>query len=161
MNALHNLFSIEWQQMISHLVLLLVAFALALPIGWDRERSQRGFGLRTFPIVAMVSCGFMLVGLQVLDSTDAEARVLQGIITGIGFIGGGAILSKGDRVEGTASAASIWNTGAIGVSVAFSRFEIAIVLALLNFLTLYLLSGWVKGRVRDNGNDRDEPDSLS
>jgi hypothetical protein len=62
----------------------------------------------------------------------------QGIITGIGFIGGGAIIKDQDRVAGTASAASIWNTGAIGLAIAFDRLEIAIMLSLLNFLTLNL-----------------------
>lgn len=157
MNIIENLMSINWQQMLSHLVLLSIAFALALPIGLDRERSRRAFGLRTFPIVAVVSCGFMLVGMQVIDSTGGEARVLQGIITGIGFIGGGAILTSGDSVKGTSSAASIWNTGAIGVAVAFSRFEIAIVLSVLNFATLRLLSGRLKDRVRD-GSDAEGED---
>lgn len=157
MTILEDLFSVDWQQMLSHLVLLLVAFALALPIGWDRERSRRSFGLRTFPIVAVVSCGFMLVGLHVIDSTSGEARVMMGIITGIGFIGGGAILNKKESVEGTASAASIWNTGAIGVSVAFSRFEIAIVLSALNFLTLRLFSGRIKEELgsEKSATDRD------
>ncbi|HSN54359.1 MAG TPA: MgtC/SapB family protein [Candidatus Sulfomarinibacteraceae bacterium] len=149
MNILDNLLSVNLDQMLSHLVLLVVAFALALPIGWDREQSRRSFGLRTFPIVAVVSCGFMLLGMQVIDSTDGEARVIQGIITGIGFIGGGAILTNRDSVKGTSSAASIWNTGAIGVAVAFSRFEIAIVLSALNFVTLRLLSGRVKEQIRD------------
>lgn len=159
MTIIDNLTSINWEQMLSNLILLLTAFVLALPIGFDRERSKRRFGLRTFPIVAMVSCGFMLVGLSVIDSTDGEARVMQGIITGIGFIGGGAILTHRGSVTGTASAASIWNTGAIGVAVAFSRFEIAIALSLLNFLTLWLLSGWVKERVQEDtasGGDRPE-----
>lgn len=149
MTILENLTSIDWQEMVSNLLLLTVAFVLALPIGLDRERSRRAFGLRTFPIVAMVSCGFMLVGMSVIDSTDGEARVMMGIITGIGFIGGGAILTSENKVRGTASAASIWNTGAIGVAVAFSRFEIAIVLAALNVLTLWLFSGQVKEQVRD------------
>jgi putative Mg2+ transporter-C (MgtC) family protein len=135
-----------------------VAYVLALPIGWDRELSKRRFGLRTFPIVAVVSCGFMLVGMAVIESTDGEARVLQGIITGIGFIGGGAILKNEDKVAGTASAASIWNTGAIGVSVAFSRFEIALVLALLNFLALRLFSPEVKEKVRDGFEGSSEND---
>lgn len=69
----------------------------------------------------------MMVGMSVIDSTDGKARIFQGIVTGIGFIGGGAIFKDKDRVSGTASAASIWNTGAIGLAVAFNRFEIAIV----------------------------------
>jgi putative Mg2+ transporter-C (MgtC) family protein len=138
--------------------LVSIAFLLALPVGWDRERSRRGFGLRTYPIVAMVSCGFMLVGLNVIDSTDGEARVIQGIITGIGFIGGGAILTNKGTVKGTSSAASIWNTGAIGIAVAYSRFEIALVLALLNFLTLRVLAGSIKERVRHDGGGDAEDD---
>jgi len=146
---IEQIINIDWSLVLKHLIHLAVAYVLALPIGWDRELSKRKFGLRTFPIVAVVSCGFMLVGLAVIGSTDGEARVLQGIITGIGFIGGGAILKNQDKVAGTASAASIWNTGAIGVSVAFGRFEIAIVLALLNFLTLRLFTREVKEKVRD------------
>ena len=91
----------------------------------------------------------MLVGMEVIDSSEGEARVIQGVITGIGFIGGGAILTSRDTVKGTSAAASIWNTGAIGVAVAFSRFEIAIGLSALNFVTLRLLTGRVKEQIRD------------
>jgi putative Mg2+ transporter-C (MgtC) family protein len=81
----------------------------------------------------------MMVGMSVIDTTDGEARIFQGIITGIGFIGGGAIFKDKDKVSGTTSAASIWNTGAIGLAVAYNRFEIAIILSLLNFFTLSLV----------------------
>lgn len=127
---------IDWPLVVSHLTHLTIAYALALPIGWHQERSARTAGLRTFPLVSLAACGYMLVGLHVLDSTDAESRVIYGIITGIGFIGGGAILKGKGSIEGTAAAASIWTTGAIGVAVAFDRLEIALILALLNFLTL-------------------------
>ena len=136
----------------THLWHLAFAYALAIPIGLDREQSQRQFGLRTFPLVAVVSCGFMMVGMAVIESTDGEARILQGIITGIGFIGGGAIFKDKDRVAGTASAASIWNTGAIGIAVTFDRFEIAIVLSQLNFITLWAV-GRFKRNVTDSGKD--------
>lgn len=129
---------LNWQVIVFHILHLLAAFVLALPLGWDREKSNRNFGLRTFPLVAMVTCGFMMLGIDVIDSTNGEARIFQGVITGIGFIGGGAILSNTDKIRGTATAATIWNTGAIGVAVAFDRFEIAIVLSLLNFITLLL-----------------------
>ena len=65
--------------------------------------------------------------------------MLQGLITGIGFVGGGAILKEGATVKGTATAASIWNAGVIGAAVAMERFEIAIILALLNLFTLRAL----------------------
>jgi hypothetical protein len=97
-----NLIQIEWPLALSHVTHLLMAYVLALPIGWDREHSNRRFGLRTFSLVAVVTCGFMLVGMSVISSTDGEARIIQGIITGIGFIGGGAIFIDQDKVAGTA-----------------------------------------------------------
>jgi putative Mg2+ transporter-C (MgtC) family protein len=127
----------DWELIWFHTYHLFAAFILALPLGWDRERSNRSFGLRTFPLVAVVTCGFMMLGISVIGSTGGEARVFQGIITGIGFIGGGAILTNSDKVKGTATAATIWNTGAIGVAVAFERFEIAVILSALNFFTLF------------------------
>ena len=116
------------------------SYVLALPVAWDREKESRSAGLRTFPLVAIAACGYMLVGIQVLNTTDAESRVVYGIIAGMGFIGGGAILKDRNSVAGTATAASLWLTGAIGVAVAFSRYEIALVLSLLNFATLRIVT---------------------
>ncbi|MEE4241885.1 MAG: MgtC/SapB family protein [Desulfopila sp.] len=131
-----DILQFDWQLIWFHAYHLFASFVLALPLGWDREKSNRNFGLRTFPLVAVVTCGFMMLGISVIDSTDGEARIFQGIITGIGFIGGGSILTSSDKVKGTATAATIWNTGAIGVAVAYDRFEIAVILAALNFFTL-------------------------
>ena len=72
-----------------------LAFVITLPIAWNRERADRVMGLRTFPLVAMASCGFMLLAESAFSGApDAQARALQGIITGIGFIGAGAILKQ-------------------------------------------------------------------
>jgi len=147
---LSQLVNIDWLQVLDHLWHLIIAYALAIPIGLDREKSERHFGLRTFPLVAVVACGFMMVGMSVIDSTDGEARIFQGIVTGIGFIGGGAIFKDKDKVSGTASAASIWNTGAIGLAVAFNRFEIAIILSLMNFITLLIV-----GRLKKKLSEKD------
>jgi putative Mg2+ transporter-C (MgtC) family protein len=131
--------NLDRPQVISHLGHVGVAYALALPIGLDRQSSSRNFGLRTYPLVSVVACGFILVGVAVIHSSEGQTRVFQGIITGIGFIGGGAIFKGKDHVVGMVSATSLWNTGAIGVAVTYDRFEIAIILSLLNFLTLYLV----------------------
>ena len=128
--------NIEWPQIWFNLIQLGIAYILSLPVAWDREASSRGAGLRTFPLVAVAACGYTLVGVSVLDSTEAESRVIQGLITGIGFIGGGAILKNKSTVSGTATAASIWNTGLIGVAVAFHRYEVAILMSAINFFTL-------------------------
>ncbi len=130
------IFGVDWSTIVSHLGLMGLAFLLALPLGWNRERNSRSAGLRTFPLVALATCGFMLVGIEALKAMDSQARVLQAVITGMGFIGGGAILKGNENVSGTATAASLWATGAIGVAVAWQRIEIALLLSLLTFLTL-------------------------
>ncbi|MEZ4281708.1 MAG: MgtC/SapB family protein [Myxococcota bacterium] len=127
---------ISWRVVLDNLAHLGIAFIVALPLGWDRERSERGPGLRTFPLVAIGSCAFLLVGRDLLEGSESHARLLYGLMTGIGFIGGGSILKGEGTVSGTATAASIWNTGAIGAAVAWQRYEIAIALSLVNFLLL-------------------------
>jgi putative Mg2+ transporter-C (MgtC) family protein len=124
----------------AHILALAAAFALAAPIGWDREKKARSAGLRTFPLVAMASCGFVQASENLLvHSPDGMAKVIEGLITGIGFIGGGAILKQGTTVLGTATAASLWATGAIGVSVGLGAFDVALTVAAFTFLTLKLL----------------------
>ncbi len=142
---------IDWQVVWYHLRQMAIAYLLALPIAWDREKQERTAGLRTFPLVAVAACGYTLTGIQILDTTDAEARVIQGLITGMGFIGGGAILKRDEGiVQGTATAASLWATGAIGLSVAVHRLEIAIAISLLTFLTLRFLKP-VKSQIEQDG----------
>jgi len=129
-------------------LMLCCAFLLALPVGWDREQTVRTAGLRTFPLVAVSSCAFVLLSRLALPP-DAQSRVTQGLITGIGFIGGGAILKSNGKVRGTATAASIWTTGAIGASVAVGRLDLAAMLSVATFGTLR----WLKGFKRADDSD--------
>lgn len=125
----------------SHLAQLAIAFALALPIAWDREQRERSAGLRTFTLVAISTCGFLIAARSSIGpSADAESRVWQGLLTGIGFIGSGAILKTGGSVRGTATAASIWNTAAVGAAVAYGNYDIAVMLSLANFVVLRWLA---------------------
>jgi putative Mg2+ transporter-C (MgtC) family protein len=120
---------------------LLVAFALALPIGWNRERGRRRMGLRTFPLVAMASCGYVLLGASITGSApDSLARIVEGVVAGIGFIGGGAILKSGKESQGASTAAAIWATGAVGAAVALGRIELALSIALMTFLVFLVLT---------------------
>lgn len=129
------------EEALSHLVVLAVAYALALPIGWNRERQERSAGVRTFPLVATAACGYVMIAIEVLGiESEAQARILEGLITGIGFIGGGAILKQGDRARGTATAASLWATGAMGAAVGYGQLDIAVILSVVIFVTLSLLA---------------------
>ena len=126
--------------MLPHLAALAIAYILAFPIGWNREREERSAGLRTFPLVAIATCGFIQAaeGLTA-QSPEAMARIIEGLITGMGFIGGGAILRQTESVKGTATAASLWVTGAIGASVGLGSYDVAIVLSLATVITLWAM----------------------
>jgi putative Mg2+ transporter-C (MgtC) family protein len=128
----------QWHEIWSHLAQLGITYALTALIGWEREQEAHSTGIRTFPIVGMASCGYLLI-LGDQPDVAAQSRVLQGLITGIGFVGGGAILKDGATVRGTATAASIWNAGVIGASVAMHHYGIAIILTALNLFTLRAL----------------------
>lgn len=126
---------------VPHLIALASAYVLALPIGWDREQEERSAGLRTFPLVAVASCGFVQAAETVLQGhPEGTARIVEGIITGMGFIGGGAILKVRNSVKGTATAASLWSTGAIGTSIGLGAYDIAILLSIVTFATLRALT---------------------
>ena len=130
-----------------------ITYVLTLIIGWEREQEAHSAGVRTFPIVGMASCGYLLIMGPAADSA-AQSRILQGLITGIGFVGGGAILRDGATVHGLATAASIWNAGVIGAAVAMNRYGIAITLAAINLFTLRALLP-LKARLDRN----DHPDA--
>lgn len=124
-----------------HGLALLIAYVLALPIGWNRELEERSAGLRTFPLVAVATCGFVrAVEPVTASSPEALARVVEGLITGMGFIGGGAILRRGDSVKGTATAASLWITGAVGVAVGLGSLDVAVALAVITAATLWFIT---------------------
>ena len=136
-----------------------LAWLLVVPTGLWSEKQGNSVGIRTFPLVAMASCGFLMI----LDNLNSDSsRVLQGLIAGIGFVGGGAIVRDGITVRGTATAASIWAAGAIGAAVALGRIEIAVVLAVMDVFTMGALvpvkrrldkeAGDIDGHSRRSGN---------
>jgi putative Mg2+ transporter-C (MgtC) family protein len=129
--------------LLEHLGTLLVAYLLALPIAWDRERNERSAGLRTFPLVAIAACGFLQAAETVTkENAEATARIVEGLINGVGFIGGGAILVGKASIRGTATAASLWATGAIGAAVGLGAYDIAIVLSVMTFATLRFMTNF-------------------
>jgi putative Mg2+ transporter-C (MgtC) family protein len=129
----------NWDNSLDHLVHLLVAFILALPIGWHRAREEQSAGLRTFPLVAMASCGFVQTGISVLGSgAVTQANIMQGVIIGVGFIGAGAIMKEGAVATGHATAASVWVVGIIGAAVGYGYYDIGLILAAANLAVLLI-----------------------
>lgn len=151
--ALSNmtLFEFDLDQLFTGLAQLGIAFVLPIFTAWDRESESRTAGLRTFPLVSMAACAFTLLALTMFEDSNAQARIISGIVTGIGFIGGGAILKDNSDVTGISTAAAIWATGAVGIAVGLQRLEIAIALSIMTLL-VFKLGRRIKENI-DPGNE--------
>lgn len=118
---------------------LAAAMACAGVIGLERDRRRMPTGFRTMALVGLGACAAVVSALKIGDS-DGFSRVAQGVVTGIGFLGGGVIL-QGQRVrdvKGLTTAAAIWLSAAIGLLCGAGQFALAIVatgLALVILLT--------------------------
>jgi len=145
---------INWSLVLNHLVLIVIALALSLPLAYNREAYSKGAGLRTYSLVAVATCSYTLLALEVLS--DDMGKFMAGLVTGIGFIGGGAIMKAKDdnEVNGLADAASIWNMGAMGMAVAWQRFEIAILITAINYF-IFQAGHQVKKVTKDSENNKD------
>lgn len=141
-----EIFEFDIEQLLTHLVQLGVAFLLPMLTAWDRETKARSAGLRTFPLVSMAACSFTILAITMFDDPRAQSSIISGIVTGIGFIGGGAILKDKSNVNGTSTAAAIWSTGAVGIAAGLGRLEIAIALSVMTFIT-FKLAGKVKEEI--------------
>src|SRR4051812_24210485 len=102
-----------------HLLMLLVATGLGSAIGLERELGAQPAGFRTHVLVALGASLFTLVGAD-LPGSD-PTRVAAQVVTGIGFLGAGAILRDGGSVKGLTTAASLWVTAAAGVACGLDR----------------------------------------
>ena len=127
-------------RLLPHFLALGIAYLLALPIGWNREKAERSAGLRTFPLVAIATCGMVQATEHMMQGhPEGTARIIEGLMAGMGFIGGGAILKHDNSVRGTATAASLWATGATGAAVGLGAYDVAVMISAFTFVTLWLL----------------------
>jgi putative Mg2+ transporter-C (MgtC) family protein len=118
-----------------------VALALGALIGWDRERRDADAGLRTHMLVSLGAALFVLAPAEAGMDADGISRVIQGLVSGIGFLGAGAVLKLGDegRIHGLTTAATIWATCAVGVAAGLGREGLAILATLFILLVLVWL----------------------
>jgi len=119
-------------------VRVLVAAILGGMVGWERENKGRAAGLKTHILVSIGSALFVLAPLlSGIDGGDVT-RVMQGIVSGIGFLGAGAILKldKGERVEGLTTAAGVWMTAAIGMAAGMGQEMIALFTTIMALLVV-------------------------
>lgn len=137
--------SITYTELIIRLV---VSALLGSLIGYERERRERPAGLRTHLLVSLASATFMLVSSQFPFPQHYQVSVSEGflradvgriasnVVVGIGFLGGGAILHAGLRVEGLTTAASLWMVAAVGLASGAGLYVLAIAAATIALATL-------------------------
>jgi putative Mg2+ transporter-C (MgtC) family protein len=145
-----------WEEFPRVLLSLAVAFALGLPIGWERGNSARP-GLRTYPLLAMGACAYLEIGQFAFhNDADAQARVFQALVSGMGFIGAGAIIKGRVKIHGLATAVSLWVTVAIGIAAAYQLFALGIILSATTLLVLWLLHPKERASEKADNIDREE-----
>src|SRR5919106_26209 len=120
------------------IIRLLAAMLLGAVVGVQREHTGKPAGLRTHILVAMGGALFILAPLEFGMNSDGLSRVIQGLVTGIGFLGAGAILKLYEQreIEGLTTAAGIWMTAAMGVAVGLGRLGLALVCIILAWVIL-------------------------
>lgn len=113
---------------------LLIAVILGAILGLERELRHKPGGVKTNALVSMASCAFILI-IENVDSTEI-ARVMTGIIQGVGFIGGGLILKAGNNARNVTGATEIWVSSAIGIACSVSLWDLALALLLFSLIIL-------------------------
>lgn len=111
----------------------MLAAVLCYVLGFERELRGQDAGDRTFALVGVGAAAFTAVGV---DAFGGAERIVQGIVAGIGFLGGGLLLQSGAKVHGLTTAAALWSAAAIGVLSGAGRLALASLTALLMLLLL-------------------------
>jgi putative Mg2+ transporter-C (MgtC) family protein len=118
---------------------LLLAAGLGAALGVEREYRQKPAGLRTNILIAVGSALFTMLSLEMTKGVGDTSRVAGQIVTGIGFLGGGAIMRYRDTVHGMTTAATIWVKAAIGIAAGAGQFGLATFTAALTLVVLVVL----------------------
>ena len=147
---------------------LLIAAALGMVVGFEREYQHKPAGIRTHMLVATGSAAFMILTLELAigplaatsqTSVDPSC-IIQGIIGGIGFLGAGAIIQGGREVTGLTTGASIWVAGAIGIASGIGFIDFAVLLTVIVVVIVYVigrLEGLIMNKIeKETGIDRPE-----
>lgn len=140
---------------------LTLAALLGGLLGYERERKGKAAGLKTHMLVAMGAALFVLIPMEAGVSDTELSRIIQGIVTGVGFLGAGAILksSTEEHVTGLTTAAGIWLTAAIGMTVGLGREATALLSTLFALAVFYLVPlVWDKPARRIHIRNRDDDD---
>lgn len=121
-----------------------IAAIIGAAIGLDREVHRKAAGVRT---ISLVSLGAAIASMSLWPGdVAAHSRVIQGIVTGIGFLGGGVIVHHRGNVDGLTTAAAIWTAAALGAAASTASWPVVLIGAIL-VLVLLVLGHWLEQRL--------------
>jgi len=145
------------------IIQLVLAAAVGLILGIEREYAGKPAGTRTYALVTLGATVFTIIskfGFEDAATLNFDpSRVAAQIVTGIGFLGAGVIIFRGVKVEGLTTAAGLWVAAAIGMAIGASMYSVALTAAIIAFIIMVLLKklgieSWVGEKIR--GKDKNE-----
>jgi putative Mg2+ transporter-C (MgtC) family protein len=147
----------DTRQLVHVIIRLVAATLLGAIIGYQREKAGKPAGLRTHILVTLGTTVFILACSGFGMSSEGLSRVIQGIVTGIGFIGAGSILklSEERNIQGLTTSAGIWMTAAIGVAIGLGSLGVAMLSTLLTLIILALAAP-LEHRIEGKRKAKDE-----
>lgn len=159
-----------------YLIKLGLAVFCAGIVGYERELHEKAAGFKTHILICLGSCLFTICGIEIVPNANVSelTRVIQGIVTGVGFAGAGSIIREGNNVKGVTTAAGIWVMAAIGICIGIGQYGLALTATIATFFTMRFLRAvpqkrkYVKKkkyysretRRRNNGNNASESNSA-
>ncbi len=136
--------SVSWGEAVLRVIL---AFIGGFVLGWERDSKNKPIDFRAFIIVAVITCVITMTAQELSFSVREQnellsldlAKIISGVLTGIGFLGAGVIMKRDDNsVVGTATGASIWAAGGFGLILGFGYYGLAILAFVVIVATLVL-----------------------
>ena len=129
---------------------LFIALICGAAIGLERELREKAAGLRTHILVCLGAALFGIIGLELIEANVGVdiLRLAQGLLIGIGFLGGGVIFKEGNSIKGLTTAAGIWVMGAIGLGIGVGAYRAALIGTFFTLLTMALF-GRIDNFVKD------------
>ena len=152
----------DWQLEMLMVMRTLLAALLGALIGWERERHGQDAGIRTYAAVALGASSFGLISLHATSANQIDTRIAAQVVSGIGFIGAGLIMREHGRATGLTTAATLWTTAAVGLSMAFGMYIVSTLTAVITFsiLAAHHLPGWNK-LIKKHEHEAPEPDGKN
>lgn len=123
--------NIKFMDAFTVFIRIIITFALSFAFGMERHRAHKPLGFGTYTFVAIGSCGLAIAALNL-----ASSHLLGAIITGIGFLGAGALIKSGEKIMGTVSAASIWLFASLGLIIGIGDYFLAVIIYILVWAVL-------------------------